>query len=255
MNSTELIVLKNISKTFSINQEKETKAIEKISLSICKNEFVSVLGPSGCGKTTLLRIISGLTTPTSGSIENLYPHKNNFLKFVFQEYNKSLFPWLNVYDNIAFGLNIDGKTKQYVKSEVDKMLSLINLKGYEKHYPWELSGGMQQRVAIARALICKPRLLLMDEPFGSLDALSRFDLENELLSFWKNFNLTVLFVTHDIEEAIYLSDRIILLGSTPSVVIDEIKIELVRPRNQIDSRNESRFGMYRERIIKKIRNI
>lgn len=248
----ELISIKEISKVFISGQGKETKAIGNISFPVSEGEFVSILGSSGCGKTTLLRIISGLSLPTTGMIEK-HNNETNFLKFVFQEYNKSLFPWLTVYDNIAFGLNINKKPKQYIEKEVKAMLSLIHLETYGNHYPCELSGGMQQRVAIARALICRPKLLLMDEPFGSLDALSRFDLENELIQLWKKFNLTIIFVTHDIEEAIYLSDRIILLDNSPSTVVDDIKIDLRRPRDQIRTKNEQLFGTYRESIINKIR--
>lgn len=249
----EIIRINGISKTFSQNQEKVTKAISDISLSVNENEFVSILGPSGCGKTTLLRIISGLLQPSSGSITKDNINEQNYLKFVFQEYNKSLFPWLSVYDNVAFGLKLDRKkSKSEIRTEVNKFLSLVNLNSYQKHYPWELSGGMQQRVAIARALICKPKLLLMDEPFGSLDALSRFDLENDLLQLWKDFKLTIVFVTHDIEEAIYLSDRVIILSASPSVIIEDIAIELPRPRNQIDTKNSKVFANYRERIIKKV---
>jgi len=252
----EIIRLNGISKTFSQNQEKVTKAISDISLSVHENEFVSILGPSGCGKTTLLRIISGLLQPSLGSITKDNNNKQNYLKFVFQEYNKSLFPWLSVYDNVAFGLKLDKKkTKSEIKEDVNKFLSIVKLNNYQKHYTWELSGGMQQRVAIARALICKPKLLLMDEPFGSLDALSRFDLENDLLQLWKDFSLTIVFVTHDIEEAIYLSDRVILLSSAPSIIIEDIAIDLLRPRNQIDTKNSREFADYRERIIKKIRRV
>jgi NitT/TauT family transport system ATP-binding protein len=251
--NNKLITVQEISKSFSADREKGTKAIANISFSIFENEFISMLGPSGCGKTTLLRIISGLIPPTTGVIEKHNHREVNFLKFVFQEYNKSLFPWLTVYDNIAFGLKLEKKPKDYIKEEVNAMLSLIHLEAYHNHYPRELSGGMQQRVAIARALICRPKLLLMDEPFGSLDALSRYDLENELLQLWKKFNLTIVFVTHDIEEAIYLSDRIVLLGTPPSTIIDDIKVELQRPRDQISTKNDNLFGVYREKIINKIR--
>jgi NitT/TauT family transport system ATP-binding protein len=252
--NNEIVSLKKICKVFSSTPQTTTNVIDNISFSIFENEFVSILGSSGCGKTTLLRIISGLTQPTTGIVEKYNNNREkNFLKFVFQEYNKSLFPWLTVYDNIAFGLNIEKKSKDFIDKEVNAMLSLIHLESYSKHYPNELSGGMQQRVAIARALICRPKLLLMDEPFGSLDALSRFDLENELLQLWKKFNLTIVFVTHDIDEAIYLSDRIILLDSSPAKITDDIKIDLPCPRDQIKTKNDRSFGVYRENIINKIR--
>jgi len=255
--NNEIIRIEHISKTFSQDKEKVTKAISNISLSVDENEFVSILGPSGCGKTTLLRIISGLIEPTSGEIIKKNNHEQNFLKFVFQEYNKSLFPWLSVYENIAFGLKLDKRiSKNDIKNEVDKFLEIVKLENYQKHYSWELSGGMQQRVAIARALICKPKLLLMDEPFGSLDALSRFELENDLLKLWKDFKLTIIFVTHDIEEAIYLSDRVVLLSPSPSEVVEDIEINLSRPRNQIETKNSNEFATFRKRIITKIgRNI
>jgi NitT/TauT family transport system ATP-binding protein len=249
----EIIRIESISKTFSQDKEKVTKAISDISFSVRENEFVSILGPSGCGKTTLLRIISGLLKPSSGEIIKSNNQEQNFLKFVFQEYNKSLFPWLSVYENVAFGLKLNKKnSKTDINKEVEKFLEIVKLENYQKHYPWELSGGMQQRVAIARALICKPKLLLMDEPFGSLDALSRFELENDLLQLWKDFNLTIVFVTHDIEEAIYLSDRVILLSLSPSSVMEDIKISLSRPRKQLETKNSNDFANYRKRIITKV---
>lgn len=251
MNDT-ILKLKNINKVFVQEDKKETSAIDDVSLEIKSGEFVSILGPSGCGKTTLLKIIAGLLSPTNGQVEISNNDTHNSLMFVFQEYNRSLFPWKTVYKNISFGLELDNMGDDKIEKEVKKYLKLVNLEGFENHYPWELSGGMQQRVAIARAIICNPKLLLMDEPFGSLDALSRSSLEDDLLQLWKEQKFTVLFVTHDIDEAIYLSQKVILLSSRPSKIIDTIEIELDYPRHQIESKNSNLFAGYRKNISEKI---
>jgi NitT/TauT family transport system ATP-binding protein len=218
-------------------------------------EFVSFVGPSGCGKTTLLMSIAGLIPLSSGKIivkgrEVSSPPPN--LVLVFQEFNKSLFAWRSVLGNVRFGLEARGGHSRAAVDTAKSLIDLVGLKGFESHYPWELSGGMQQRVAIARALAYEPEILLMDEPFGSLDALTRLQLEDKLLELWEKLGTTILFITHDIEEAIYLSDRIWVLSRRPSRVIEELRIDFARPRNQVTTRAQSRFMEIRNEIYGKI---
>ena len=179
------------------------------------------------------------------------------LVLLFQEYNKSLFAWRSVLGNVRFGLEARGARSMGAAAAADKarkLIELVGLKGFESHYPWELSGGMQQRVAIARALAYEPEVLLMDEPFGSLDALTRLELEDTLLRLWAELKTTILFITHDIEEAIYLSDRIWVLSRRPSQIIEELKVDFPRPRNQVTTRAEARFMELRNDIYRQIGN-
>src|SRR3989304_3665776 len=197
---------------------------------------VSIVGPAGCGKSTLLQCIAGLSRPSAGRVllhgrEVTGPPEGLIL--LFQEYNKSLMAWRSVLRNVRFGLeNRAGMSRVEMDAEARRYIELVGLKGFEAHYPWELSGGMQQRVAIARALVRRPEVMLMDEPFGSLDALTRIELEDALLRLWESLRATILFVTHDIEEAVYLSDRVYVLSCRPALVIEEIEGKLERPRNQ-----------------------
>ena len=232
-------------------------AIENISCQIESGEFVSFVGPSGCGKTTLLMSIAGLTVPSTGKIivngrEVSGPPPN--LVLVFQEFNKSLFAWRSVLGNVRFGLEARGSRSRDAEIKAKSLIDLVGLKGFENHYPWELSGGMQQRVAIARALAYEPEVLLMDEPFGSLDALTRLELEDTLLRLWAELRTTILFITHDIEEAIYLSDRIWVLSRRPSRIVEELRIDFPRPRDQVTTRAESRFMELRNDIYQRISN-
>ncbi len=235
-----------------------TEAIGEISCSVESREFVSFVGPSGCGKTTLLMCIAGLIAPTSGRVllhgmEVRQPPAS--LVLVFQEFNRSLFAWRTVLGNVLFGIEAKGKVaREEAKHKATALIELVGLKGFEHHHPWELSGGMQQRVAIARALAYEPEVLLMDEPFGSLDALTRLELEDTLLRVWQQLGTTILFITHDIEEAIYLSDRIWILSSRPSRTIEELTIDFVRPRHQVATRGQSRFMELRNAIYQRISN-
>ena len=201
--------------------------------------------------------IAGLIAPSSGQVtvhgrEVSGPPPN--LVLVFQDFNKSLFAWRSVLGNVRFGLEARGNHSRQAEIKARSLIDLVGLKGFEKHYPWELSGGMQQRVAIARALAYEPEVLLMDEPFGSLDALTRLELEDTLLKLWQELSTTILFITHDIEEAIYLSDRILLLSQRPSQIVEELPIDFARPRNQVATRAEARFMEIRNRIYQRIRN-
>ncbi len=231
-------------------------ALGNVSFRVEAGQFVSIVGPSGCGKSTLLQCIAGLSRPTAGRVllhgrEVTGPPEGLIL--LFQEYNKSLLAWRSVLRNVRFGLeNRSGMSRGRMDAEARHYLELVGLTGFEAHYPWELSGGMQQRVAIARALVRRPEVLLMDEPFGSLDALTRIELEDTLLRLWESLRATILFVTHDIEEAVYLSDRVYVLSRRPSQVIEEIEVKLARPRNQLTTREDPRFIQARHHIFELI---
>jgi NitT/TauT family transport system ATP-binding protein len=252
-----ILEVQSLSKTYRQMGGETTTAIAEISCKVELGEFVSFVGPSGCGKTTLLMTIAGLIAPSNGQVtvhgrEVSGPPPN--LVLVFQDFNKSLFAWRSVLGNVRFGLEARGNHSRQAEVKARSLIDLVGLKGFEKHYPWELSGGMQQRVAIARALAYEPEVLLMDEPFGSLDALTRLELEDTLLKLWQELSTTILFITHDIEEAIYLSDRILLLSQRPSQIVEELPIDFARPRNQVATRAEARFMEIRNRIYQKIRN-
>src|SRR5829696_5320058 len=206
------------------------EAIADISFEVAAGEFVCVVGPSGCGKTTLLKCISGLLEPTAGSIaldgpvpsgnpsKRVEPWRRDKMALVFQEYSRSLFPWMNVRQNVAFPLRRKTVAKAETKRIVEETLSSVGLEGAIDRYPWQLSGGMQQRVAIARALAYQPSILLMDEPFASVDAQTRADLEDLVMQVRRQYDVTILFVTHDIDESVYLSDRIVVLTASPTRV-------------------------------------
>lgn len=241
------IKINNVYKSFkSLDPSKEdTLALNGVDLKIEPGSFVSLIGPSGCGKSTLLRIIGGLDKATSGE---LFLDGNKIIKpgsdrgFAFQGSN--LFPWLTVEKNIAFGLKARHIYKKE-KEEVQKFVDLVGLKGFEKSYPHQLSGGMQQRASLARALVGHPSVLLLDEPLGALDAFTRMTLQDEILKIWKQNNMTMLMVTHDVDEAIYMSDKVVVMSSRPSKVEEIIDIDLPRPR----ARSQDTFHQYRTRIL------
>ena len=250
-----LLEVAALSKSYRQIGGESTVAVQEISFEVDKEEFVSFVGPSGCGKTTLLMCIAGLIPPSSGAVkvkgmEINGPPQN--LVLVFQEYNKSLFAWRSVMGNVLFGLEVRGRISRDAEDKARHLIDLVGLEGFERHYPWELSGGMQQRVAIARALAYEPEVLLMDEPFGSVDALTRLELEDTLLRLWKELKATILFITHDIDEAIYLSDRICVLSRRPSRVVQRIDVHLGRPRNQLATRADPGFVELRNEIYKQI---
>jgi len=252
-----ILEVQSLSKSYRQVGGETTIAIGDISCQVEAGEFVSFVGPSGCGKTTLLMSIAGLLAPSAGRVivngkDVTGPPPN--LVLLFQEYNKSLFAWRTVLGNVCFGLEARGNHAADARTKAQSLIELVGLGGFENHYPWELSGGMQQRVAIARALAYQPEVLLMDEPFGSLDALTRLELEDSLLALWAELKTTIVFITHDIEEAIYLSSRIWVLSRRPCEIIDEIKITFPRPRHQVSTRAEARFMEIRNDIYRKIRN-
>jgi ABC-type nitrate/sulfonate/bicarbonate transport system ATPase subunit len=229
------IVVDNITKRFvgTLDEDEGSLALEDIDLTIRNNEFVAVVGRSGCGKTTLLNIVAGLLKPTSGRIlidgEPVHgPGRDRGM--VFQ--HASLFPWLTAIENIEFGPRNQGVPKPERRQQAHELIELVRLVGFEKKYPRELSGGMQQRVAIARALAMDPDILLMDEPFGALDELTRAEMQDELLRIWEVRRKTVIFVTHSIMEALYLSDRVVVLSPHPGRVREQVHVEMERPRQR-----------------------
>ncbi|HRS93020.1 MAG TPA: ABC transporter ATP-binding protein [Methanolinea sp.] len=246
------LVLDSISKSFSLADGSIVDALSGISLAVADSEFVSVLGPSGCGKTTLLRIIAGLETPTSGTIAldgERIAGPSPRMAMIFQEY--SLYPWRTVIDNIEFGLEIRGMTREERKKRAIEYLDLVGLRDFAGRFPYELSGGMRQRVAVARALAIDPAILLMDEPFGALDAQTRNRLQRELLDIWEKTRKTVLFVTHSVDEAVYLSDRIVVLTPRPGRIREIVPIGLPRPRERTDVE----FARIRRYVLDHVENM
>lgn len=223
-----------------------------LDFSVRAGEFVSIVGPSGAGKTTLLRSLSGLLQPTSGSIVmsgRAVRDVPEELAMVFQDYSRSLFPWMTVGANVDFPLRrVRGLSSAERRERVRESLQSVGLDGTAKKYPWQLSGGMQQRVAIARALAYRPAVLLMDEPFASVDAQTRMDLEDLILRVWQTHPTTVLFVTHDIDESVYLSDRVLVLSKSPTRVVRDIEVGLPRPRDQFATKADPQFAALREEI-------
>ena len=229
-----------------------------ISYDVTEGHFVSIVGPSGVGKTTLLRLLTGLARPTGGSItvgEERLSGAPKGLAVVLQDYTRSLMPWLTVEKNIALPLGNEGLTKAERTERIRSSLAEVGLEGSERSYPWQLSGGMQQRVSIARALAVRPRLLVMDEPFASVDAQTRFDLEDLVLKVRDDFHITTIMVTHDIDEATYLSDEVVVLYGKPAQVHDLVQIDLPFPRSQVVTRNDPRFAELRTRIYEKVRGL
>jgi len=225
-----ILEVKGLQKEFDTAQGRIT-ALNDINFKTYKREFVCVIGPSGCGKSTLIRILSGLETKTSGHVlldgkEVTGPGPDRGM--VFQGY--TLFPWLTVKRNVMFGMELAGKGKSTAESEARQWIDLVGLSKFENSYPHQLSGGMKQRVAIARALANQPRILLMDEPFGALDAQTRCRMQSYLMEIWKNIDVTILFITHDLDEAIYLADRILVLKAHPGEVQELIEVPVPQPR-------------------------
>jgi NitT/TauT family transport system ATP-binding protein len=225
------IFINNVQKAFRSDQ-REVVALRDSNLEVAKGEFVCLLGPSGCGKSTLLNAVAGFSLPTGGSItvngrEIRAPGPDRGM--VFQEY--ALFPWMTVAKNIAFAMEVQGKSRSEIASRVDDLLAVLKLSDFRDRFPKDLSGGMRQRVAIARVLAMDSPIMLMDEPFGALDALTRRNLQDELLRIWQQFGKTVLFVTHSIEEAIYLADRIVVMTYRPGTIKRDQKVSMPRPRD------------------------
>jgi NitT/TauT family transport system ATP-binding protein len=220
-------------------------AIERIDLDIPEGSFVSIVGPSGCGKSTFLKIINGLLPTAEGSIDIARPAHGRDHAMVFQD--SALFPWYSVLNNVAYGLVCQGVKKKEAQQRAMPFIEMVGLKGFESKYPYQLSGGMQQRANLARALTVDPEILLMDEPFAALDAQTRELMQAELLRIWKEARKTVLFITHQIDEAIYLSDRVVVMSARPGRILADIPIDLSRPR-ELDVKRTPRFVEYAEQI-------
>ncbi|RLB42770.1 MAG: nitrate ABC transporter ATP-binding protein [Deltaproteobacteria bacterium] len=226
------VIIENLSKFFTQNGSGSIEVLRDINFTIEQGEFVCVVGPSGCGKTTLLNIIAGLVAPTSGkvSFEGTFDNARSLTAVVFQEL--ALFPWRTVEANVEFGLEEKRINKAQRKKIVQEFISLVGLSGFEKNYPHQISGGMKQRAAIARALAMDPMLLLMDEPFSALDAETRAMMQWELANIFEKTKKTVMYITHYIPEAVFLGDRVVVLGKTPAQVEKIINIDLPRPRKE-----------------------
>ena len=250
--SAPVLSVEKLSKTYNAGKPTERAAVADVSFQVAKGEFVCVVGPSGAGKTTLLRCLSGLMPPTSGDLRFegapllKVPDR---LSVVFQDYSRSLFPWLTINRNVAVPLRVAGVKKEQREARIHEVLHSVGLGDVGKSYPWQLSGGMQQRVAIARALAHQPDMLLMDEPFASVDAQTRFDLEDLILRVRNEYNITIVLVTHDIDEAVYLGDRVVVLTGVPSKVQEIVDIPLERPRTQLTTRSDEAFGRLRRHLM------
>ena len=227
------------------------RVLDAISFGVREGELVCVVGPSGSGKTTLLQIIGGLLRPTDGRVivdDQVVTGPPKQMVVVFQQYTKSLLPWRTVEGNVRFALENLPLDSEQRRHRVARNLEAVGLRGFERYHPFQLSGGMQQRVAIARALARESRILLMDEPFSSVDAMTRSGLQDLLLGLWHEFHKTIVFVTHDIEEAVYLSSSIILLRGRPSHAVERLHNELPYPREALATREDPRFLRYRRHI-------
>ncbi|NMO94450.1 ABC transporter ATP-binding protein [Paenibacillus lemnae] len=237
----QTIAIDNVSKSFgSLN------VLSQVDFTIAQGEFAAIVGPSGCGKSTVLRMIAGLETASTGAVKAngtpiTAPDPSRML--IFQEH--ALYPWRTVAKNVAFGLELSGVSKKEWSIRVNEVLDKVGLSGFQKYYPHQLSGGMRQRAAIARALVTDPEVLLLDEPFGALDAITKISMQNELLRLWEGTGKTVLLITHDIDEAIYLADTIYVMSPRPGQIVERISTEMPRPRN----RNGADFVAVRERIM------
>ncbi len=243
-----MLVIKNISRTFTA-KDRVIQALDNVNLEVKDKEFICILGPSGCGKTTLLRIIAGLDSPTSGEVmlEGAKIEKPGQDRgMVFQDY--SLFPWRTVIDNIAFGLEVMGVDKKERYENAREYLKLLDLENFGNSYPYELSGGMRQRIAIVRALINNPKLLLMDEPFGALDAQTRNIMQAELLRIWEKKHKTIIFITHSVDEAVYLADRIVVMSARPGTVKEIFCVDLPHPR----IRTSLEANRIRDKVLKSL---
>jgi len=239
------ISIRKVSKEFIDARNTEVKALHNINLEIKAGEFIMIIGPSGCGKSTLLRLVSGLDNPTGGKLyidgERIAgPHFTR--GFAFQ--NPTLFPWKDVWNNVATGLEARGILKEHI-AEVDEYIELVGLTQFKNAFPHQLSGGMAQRVSLARALVNHPKALLLDEPLGALDALTRMSMQDEILRIWNEQKMTLLFVTHDIDEAIYLGDRVVIMSANPGQIQKILDIDIPKPRR----RNDDIFFHYKKIML------
>jgi NitT/TauT family transport system ATP-binding protein len=232
------------------------EAVRDLTFVVRRGEFVCIVGPSGAGKTTLLKCIAGLLPPTSGGVVlegSPVAGPAPGMAVVFQEYGRSLFPWMTVRQNVELPLKQKRIPRARRQQLVDEALAAVSLADVPSSYPWQLSGGMQQRVAIARAVAYEPHILLMDEPFAAVDAQTRADLEDLMRSLWHRMGVTTVFVTHDIDEAVYLGQRVLVLSSSPTVILDDVAIDLPVERDQLTTRSSPRFAELRAHVFEQVR--
>lgn len=246
-----ILEIKDISVQFENNKEKKT-VLDSICLDVKKGEIVSIIGPSGCGKSTLLSAIGGINTNFTGEIlvnEKKVTSPSSQRGYIFQK--PALFDWLSIVDNVGYGLKLKKMNKEQIKSKSLKFIEEIGLSSYENYYPKQLSGGMQQRVALARVLILEPEILLMDEPFSALDYQTRLEMQKLTLKLWSHYKPSIVFVTHDIEEAIIMSDRVVVMSKNPGLISEIIDIDFKRPRT-IDLISSMDFVNIKKRLLEKL---
>ena len=247
--------LSDIGKTFG-SGEQQTQALGRVDLDVREGEFLAIVGPSGCGKSTLLQIAAGLATPSRGRVSFNGQDVSSpppGIVYLFQQYSKSLYPWRTVLDNVAFAVeHRPGMTTSAARAHSQRYLEMVGLADFGQRYPAQLSGGMQQRVTIARALAAEPRLLLMDEPFSSVDALTRMELHAMVLSLWETHRFTAVLVTHDVDEAVFLADRIAVLSRRPSTVVQVFETGLPRPRDKISTPELPRYLELRHTLLSQL---
>jgi NitT/TauT family transport system ATP-binding protein len=234
---------------------REVEAVRDLTFTVADGELVCLVGPSGCGKTTLLRCVAGLLAPTGGEVKldgQVVAGPPQGMAVVFQEYGRSLFPWMSVRDNVELPLKQKKLPRDRRRELVADALAAVGLDGTDSAYPWQLSGGMQQRVAIARAVAYEPAVLLMDEPFAAVDAQTRADLEDLVRALWQRLGVTILFVTHDIDEAVYLGQRVIMLSASPTVIQAELAVDLPAERDQLHTRADPVFTALRTKVYEQI---
>ena len=249
------LILQDVTKSFASRGQAGLRALDTISLSVEPGEFLSVVGPSGCGKSTLLQIAAGLLPPSGGRVElegRAVDGPPEGLVYLFQQYSRSLLPWRTVLSNVEFALEGRGGNRRSRRDVCIQFIERVGLEGFEHHYPSQLSGGMQQRVAIARALAAEPRVLLLDEPFSSVDALTRMELHDLLLRLWNERGFTAVLVTHDVDEAVFLSDRIAVLSDRPSRIVETIETDLPRPRDRIGTPELPRYLQLRHHLLESL---
>ena len=249
-----MLDVRNLQKIYT-GRNRNVEALRNLTFHIGAGELVCLVGPSGCGKTTLLKCMAGLLAPTAGEVlldGRPVDGPPPGMAVVFQEYGRSLFAWMNVRDNVALPLHRKKLGKARTRELVDHALEVVGLADAHEAYPWQLSGGMQQRVAIARAVAFEPKVLLMDEPFAAVDAQTRAELEDLVRRLWRELGVTVLFVTHDIDEAVYLGRRTIILSTSPTVVQEDVTIDLPDERDQLHTRSSPRFAELRAHVYEQI---
>jgi NitT/TauT family transport system ATP-binding protein len=249
----ERLLIERVEKNFTGPSGGTIKALDGVTLDVEPGEFLAIVGPSGCGKSTLLQVIAGLVSPSSGTIRlgsQEVTGEPAHMVYLFQQYSKSLLPWMSVAGNVMFSFRHRiAMSRTAARARCEEYLAMVGLLDFADHYPWQLSGGMQQRVAIARALAAEPKVLLMDEPFSSVDALTRLDLHALILDLWTAKRFTAVLVTHDVDEAIFLADRVAVMTHRPATISEVIETKLPRPRLSIETRESPSFLTLRHRLL------